>query len=134
MRKLTILMMFLLALGGAAFAAEDPTGTWKGSMETPMGSQDNTFTFKVEGDKLTGTIANGMMGQLAIANGKFTEDKISFSIQSDFGTIVYTGTIKGDEMNLTLSVGDGQFTLNFGAKRVKTPPAQFGMLPAALLN
>ena len=39
---------------------------------------------------------------------------------SDFGLLAYTGTIKGDTMSLTLTVGDGQFTLPVTATRAKT--------------
>ncbi len=84
-----------------------------------MGSQINTFVLKVEGDKLTGTLSNDMMGSQQITGGKIDGDKVSFSVNSDFGVITYAGTVKGDTLKLTLTAGDGQFTLEISASRVK---------------
>lgn len=103
-----------------AFAAEDPNGNWTATMDTPMGAMAMSFQIKMDGAKVTGTVGNDMMGQVKISDGKLEEDnKISFTIASNFGEISYAGTIKGDEMNLTMSVGGGQFTLPLTVKRVK---------------
>jgi hypothetical protein len=90
-----------------------------------MGSQQTSFTFKMDGEKLTGSVV-GMMGEVKISNGKLDGDKISFSVTSDFGEIAYAGTIKGDDMHLTLTAGGGQFTLEIAAKRAKTIDAAAG--------
>lgn len=119
MKKLIVLLTLVLGLSFMAFAAEDAAGTWKGTLETPNGAITNTFVLKVEDGKLTGTIANDMMGSSPISDGKIDGDKISFTQPSDFGALVYSGTIKGDTMTLTLVVGGGQFTLNITATRVK---------------
>lgn len=102
----------------AALGQENAAGTWKATMETPNGSAENTFVLAVDGAKVTGSIS-GMMGTVQIADGKLDGDKISFSINTDFGTISYSGTIKGDEMKLTLSAGGGQFTFDLVAHRAK---------------
>lgn len=120
MRTLIILFMAVLGFTCAALGAEDAAGTWKATLQTPGGAEENTFLFKVDGGKVTGTVTGGMLGTLPIDEGKVDGDKISFSISSDFGVIQYSGTIKGDDMSLTLTAGDGQFTLDFSAKRVKT--------------
>ena len=54
-----------LSLALAVFAA-DITGTWKGSIETPGGTFDNTFVLKADGAKLTGTLQGGPGGELKI--------------------------------------------------------------------
>ena len=113
-------MALVLGLSVMGMAAEDATGTWKATLETPNGSAVNTFVLKVDGDKVTGTISSDMMGSQQITTGKVDGDKISFSFTTDFGVIAYAGTVKGDTMNLTLTVGDGQFTLPVNATRVKT--------------
>ena len=87
---------------------------------TPMGAQVNTFVLKADGDKLTGTLSNEMMGSQQITDGKVDGDKITFSITSDFGVIKYVGTVKGDTLKLTMTVGDGQFTLDINATRAKS--------------
>src|ERR1039457_6701421 len=57
----------LMAVCSLAALATDASGTWKASVETPNGTMENTFTLKVEGDKLTGTIAMGQFGEAPIS-------------------------------------------------------------------
>jgi hypothetical protein len=118
---MTIIALFALTF--AAFAAEDPAGTWKATMDTPMGAAESTIVLKIDGNKLIGTVSGGPgpgpQQPQEIAEGKFSGNKITFSVKSDFGIQTYSGTIKGDEMKLTMSVGDGQFTLDLVAKRDK---------------
>ena len=45
----------VLALAVVAFAA-DIAGTWKGTMETPMGSMENTIVLQADGATLTGSV------------------------------------------------------------------------------
>jgi len=120
MKQLFVMLIAVLALSVMAVAAEDATGTWKATLETPNGTVVNTFVLKMDGGKVTGTISSDMMGTQQIADGKMDGEKISFTVSSDFGVITYVGTVKGDTMNLTLTVGDGQFTLPVNAKRTKT--------------
>jgi len=119
MKQLFVVLIAVLGLSAMAVAAEDATGTWKATFETPNGSQVNTFVFKMDGSAVTGTISSEMMGTQQISNGKMDGEKITFSITTDFGLISYAGTVKGDTMKLTLTVGDGQFTLEVNATRVK---------------
>ena len=51
----------------AAFGA-DISGTWTASFETQVGTQTYTYTFKVEGTKLTGT-AKSNLGEGTIDMG-----------------------------------------------------------------
>ena len=120
MKKPIVILMALLAFSFAAPAAEDATGNWKATIETPNGSQVQTFALKMDSGKVTGTIGSEMLGSMQIAEGKMDGDKISFSITSDYGVIRYAGTVSGDTMKLTITVGDGQFTFDITAARVKT--------------
>jgi hypothetical protein len=119
MKQFLVMLIAVMGLSVMAVAAEDATGTWKATFETPNGSQVNTFVFKMDGSKVTGTISSDMMGTQQISDGKVDGDKITFSFTSDFGVISYSGTIKGDTMKLTLSAGNGQFTVEVNASRVK---------------
>src|ERR1700722_11998446 len=110
MKKIIVMLTLVLGLSAIAVAAEDASGTWKATLETPNGAMTNTFVLKVDGDKLTGSISSDMMGTQQITSGKVDGDKVTFSFTSDFGVIAYSGTVKGDTLNLTLTVGDGQFT------------------------
>jgi hypothetical protein len=120
MKRFFLMLTIVLGVSFMALAAEDPAGTWKGTMETPMGSQGNTFVLKVDGGKLTGTLSHDMMGSRQISDGKIDGERISFSVNSDFGIITYSGTVKGDTLKPTITAGDGQFTLDINATRVKS--------------
>src|SRR5260370_27194431 len=77
------LIVLGLLLSIDAFAA-DVTGTWKGSAETPNGTIERTFVFKVDGNKLTGETTSNMMGKSVIENGKVDGDNLPFSIMIKF--------------------------------------------------
>jgi hypothetical protein len=108
----------------AAFAltasAADVAGTWKASFETPNGTMESTFTFKVDGTKLTGTVA-GQMGEAPISEGKIEGEKISFAVSREFNgqtfKITYDGTISGNEMKLTLHFPGRDEGLEMTAKK-----------------
>jgi hypothetical protein len=102
-RTLLALVAFVLCAWGA-----DPTGTWKGSIETPNGAFENTFTFKADGAKLTGSVDAGAMGKSDISDGKVDGDKISFTVVRDFNgqefRMNYKGAVAADEIKLTIEV------------------------------
>ena len=110
----------LLSLSVAAFGA-DVSGTWTGQAPGRGGNiVTQTYTFKVEGDKLTGAVA-GPLGQLAIGDGKAEGDKISFSQTTTVGgmnvTLRYTVIVKGDTIELKRSATIGR-TVAFTLKRM----------------
>ncbi len=117
--------LFLIALGVLAFAvsawAQDISGQWTAAFNTQIGEQHYTYTFKVDGDKLTGTAKNDM-GSTEIANGAIKGDEISFVENLNFNgndiAISYTGKVSGDEIKFTRKVGDFA-TEELTAKRVK---------------
>jgi hypothetical protein len=91
----------LLALAMAA----DISGKWTGDMPGRGGdTAPTTFTFKVEGEKLTGSVA-GAQGDMPIQEGKIAGNQISFSTTFDAGgnsiKILYKGTLSGDQMKMT---------------------------------
>ena len=104
------LIVLGLLLSIAAFAA-DVTGTWKGSAETPNGTIERTFVFKVDGNKLTGETTSNMMGKSVIENGKVDGDNLSFSImikiQDDEVKIDYKGKVDGKQIKLTAETPNG---------------------------
>jgi hypothetical protein len=120
----------LLALSAAfclaGFArAADISGKWKSEFDSQIGVQKYVFTFKVDGEKLTGTAegerADGR-SSVAIERGKVTKDGISFVEKLDFQgndlVIEYTGKLAGDdEIHFTRKVGDFA-TEEIVAKRV----------------
>lgn len=86
----------------------DVSGAWAFQVETPAGSGTPTFTFKQEGEKLTGQY-KGTFGEAPVT-GTVKGNKIDFTIkvkaQDQDVTINYTGTVEKD--------GTMKGTVNFG--------------------
>jgi hypothetical protein len=69
-----LLSLLLCSLAGAA----DVSGKWKAEFTTQDGTQRvNTFTFKVEGKNVTGTVA-GAQDETPIKDGKISGDATGF--------------------------------------------------------
>jgi hypothetical protein len=123
MRTREILMAIALVGLLAAVAAAAPIdGKWKAEMTTPDGQVRTTnFTFKADGDKLTGSVS-GRQGDTPITDGKISGDDISFVVVRNFGgeerKMQYKGKLSGDEIKLTVQFGDMP-AREMVAKRVK---------------
>ena len=94
-----------------AFAA-DISGNWKANADGPNGAMERTFTFKVEGTKVTGETTSSMLGKSTITDGKIDGDTVTFTITANLqGTemkISYKGkVVNGKEMTLTSDAGGG---------------------------
>jgi hypothetical protein len=89
--------------------AADINGTWKGTMETPMGAMENTITLQADGAKLSGLVKTDMF-ESKIENGALKDNKVSFIINMDFGTLTYEGTLDGDDLKLNVTGPDGSPT------------------------
>ena len=110
---LTGILTILLSI---AAAAADVSGKWKAEFTTPDGTQRvNTFTFKVDGEKLTGTVA-GTQDETPIQNAKINGDEISFTAERPFGTFTYNGEVSGNEIKFKVAFNDQNFEIT--AKRV----------------
>jgi hypothetical protein len=103
------LALGLLLAATPAFAA-DIDGKWVGSIDTPNGAMAVTYTFKADGDKLTGAAEGPDGSQLAFTDGKIDGNKLSFNLSLDLGggpvTFVYTGELTGTELKLHTSFMD----------------------------
>jgi len=120
--KTLIGAVIAVAMAAAAFAA-DVTGTWTATFDTQVGAQKYTYTFKVDGNKLTGKAKSELAGtESEIAEGTVNGDDISFVENLNFQDmplrIVYKGKIAGDDLKLTRTILD-MFTEEAVAKRVK---------------
>ena len=83
-------------------------GKWEAEIDSPMGPMILTFELKSDGESLIGTIGNDLMGDVEIQEGKVSGDEVSFvqtQARGDFEIrMMYTGTVTGDEMELTRTV------------------------------
>jgi hypothetical protein len=107
-KRIVFSIFFALAVAVATFAA-DITGTWTAAFDTVVGVQNYTYTFKVEGNKLTGHMKS-QYSDTDIQEGTIKGDDISFvenlSFQGMELRIVYKGKISGDEIKLSRNVAD----------------------------
>jgi hypothetical protein len=95
------LLSALLLMGFMVTKAQNAIdGTWKGSRETPNGTMEFTYNFKVQGDSLTGTIKS-QFGELPLENGKVDGKKFSYSISFNSNTINSTGELVSDDEIVT---------------------------------
>jgi hypothetical protein len=90
-----ILTLLLLAGGTAVFAQNGIDGNWKGTRETPNGNFEINYTFKVEGNNLTGTWKT-QFGETKLEKGKVDGKKFSFTISFNDLTIDNTGELVGE--------------------------------------
>ncbi len=119
MKRFIALLTVLMAFSFLAMAAEEATGNWKATLDTPNGPMALSFALKVDAGKVTGTMGSEMMGSIPISEGKIDGDKISFTVNGQMGAMHAVGTVSGDTLKLTMTVGDGQFTFDVSAARVK---------------
>jgi hypothetical protein len=123
-----VLMSVSMVLAVAALAlAADINGKWKGELDAPDGQKvTNTFTFKVDGEKVTGTVHSSRSGTEApIEDGTLKGDALAFTltrtIEGNQMKLRYTGKVKGDEIAMTVSgdMGGQSFEMQLVAKREK---------------
>ena len=111
---MSVLLMLL-------FFFADITGAWTASFDTQIGIQSYTYTFKVDGNKLTGRLKSQFTDG-EIQEGTINGDDITFVENLTFEgmplRIVYKGKIVGDEIKLSRNVADIA-TEEATAKRVK---------------
>lgn len=115
-------LMLLMMLFAFTAAAGDISGTWKGTADTPNGSIERTFVFKVDGNKVTGETSSQMMGKSVIQDGKLEGETVSFSIVVNFQgnelKLTYTGKISGNEIKFHVEGPGGEPSIDYVAKKI----------------
>jgi len=114
----------LAATAMTAFGA-DISGNWKATADFGGQTMERTFTFKVDGNKVTGETTSSMMGKSAITDGKVDGDNVSFTItvkfQENETKLNYKGKVNaaGNEIKFTVEGIQGGNTVEWNAKRVQ---------------
>jgi len=120
LRRAVALLIFVAGVALSAYAA-DISGQWTATFNTQVGEQHYVYTFKVDGEKLTGT-AKSDNGTSDIQNGVVKGDDVSFVENLDYQgqklVITYTGKVSGDEIKFTRDVA-GAAKEDLVTKRVK---------------
>jgi len=112
---------FAMILAASAWAS-DVGGKWTAQVPGRGGqTREATFNFKVDGEKLTGTVT-GPQGDIPISDGKVKGDEISFTVTMSFGgneaKMLYKGKASDDEIKFTRQREGGQ-PVEFSAKRAR---------------
>jgi hypothetical protein len=93
---------------GPSAASSNVSGNWAFEVQTDQGSGSPSFTFKQEGEKLTGTY-KGAFGEGPV-EGTVKGSAINFNVkvnaQGQDVVITYTGTIEGGGMKGAVKLGD----------------------------
>lgn len=109
--RILMFSSLLIAAFCVAAVAADFDGTWKASIDTQVGVQNYTFTFKVAGEKLTGKAKSEFaMVETEITEGVVKGEDISFVENLVYEgmplRIVYKGRIAGDEIKFSRNLAD----------------------------
>lgn len=106
-------------VAGSVLAA-DIDGKWVGT----VGQSEIKFTFKAEGEKLTGTLDNAAQaGVTEIKDGKIKGGDVTFNVVRNLNNtetkVEWTGKLAGDELKLTRGAVGQNAATEVVAKRVK---------------
>ena len=106
----TLLIMAIAATVALGLPAADVAGTWKGSMETQMGTTGVTITLQ-SGAPITGKVQIGEYDS-PIEKAEVDGDKIGFEINIGPGKVSFQGTVSGDDLKFNVAGTQGsQYTL-----------------------
>ena len=132
MKKLLIALVAVTATGSAGLLAQNPptpppqappaqekpaatlTGTWAFEVQHSAGTSTPTVTITQTGEKLTGKYV-GSYGE-SVLTGSIKGSEFTFSLEigtEQKVTVVYTGTLDGDTVKGSLTMGEmgeGTFT------------------------
>jgi hypothetical protein len=122
-RHSIVVVFFVLALTTLGIAAEDPAnvaGTWYFSASVANGSVQQTFVIKQEGTKISGTFApqSRFIGAGPL-QGTVEGKKISFQVTTSRGLDGYEGTVDGETMKGTVTIGKDTKPVAWTAKRTR---------------
>jgi len=104
-----LLLVALLGIFALVASAADVTGKWTAEVPGRGGNATtNTFVFKVDGAKLSGTMDGGRGGPVDISDGKVDGDNVSFIVVRNFGgndvKISFKGKVSGNEIKFTRTI------------------------------
>ncbi len=95
------------------------TGTWKLSVNMPQGAQESTAELKMAEDGTLSGSVTGQRGTASLSSGWVSGNKFSFTVSVSMGPrtveVVYTGTVEGN--NMTGSASMGPMSIQFTGTR-----------------
>jgi hypothetical protein len=118
-----LILAALLALLAAPALAE-VSGTWHATVEGDMGPVELTFTFRRDGERVTGSVSVGTT-EAEITDGRISGDRFTFNLpwgDAPQVLISYEATVDDGEMEIvsTFTRPDGEpVVTEFTAKRAR---------------
>jgi len=124
--KFFAFVTMILVLAVPVLAA-DVDGKWMGNVATPNGDLPVAFTFKADGEKLTGSTTGFDGAEVAISDGKVDGKNITFKVTFDFGgmpfVLNYKGEVSPAEIKLTGEAAGMPFEVMLKKAPATTTPA-----------
>jgi len=113
-------ILLLALLLPASVLAADINGKWRGPMQA---GGDAVFDLKSDKGAISGTMLGYDGKPRPVSEGKLDGDAISLKIATDWQgqpvTLVVTGKISGDEMQLHIASDNGYWSTDANVKREK---------------
>ena len=117
--SMCVLLLLALLTSAASALAADVTGKWKGPMEGT--GADVVLDLKTDGGSVTGTMSDSEGKPRPITKGSLDGDKIALTVASEYQgnpiTLLVTGTVSGETMNLKIQTADGAWGTDAVVKR-----------------
>ena len=126
MKSLFLISILLIGISffGSGISAQSTSvaGEWAASMNTPGGPRPFGLIFKVDGEKLTGTVkrASGDVPLQGTIKGKDITFSYTVNYNGNDLTLSFAGKVDGDNMSGNVSFG-GNAEDSWSAKRVPAP-------------
>ncbi|MFD0749681.1 hypothetical protein ACFQZS_05980 [Mucilaginibacter calamicampi] len=99
-RKIFVAALLVCCVTVAFAAFADLTGKWKGTLKFGDNEIELNYTFKVDGENLTGSIGTGQ-GEFPITEGKIKGNDFTFSLDFNGNKIPNVGKYYGDSTIIT---------------------------------
>jgi hypothetical protein len=118
LRGLAVVLAILLV--STSLLAADITGRWKGPMQS---GGDSIFQLKAEKAVVTGNMIGRDGKEYPVSDGKLDGEnvsmKVAFEWQGQAVTLIVTGKVAGDDMQLHIATDNGYWSTEAALKREK---------------
>lgn len=104
---------FLLLFCTTILFASKIDGSWAASVDTDNGTFEFTLTYKVDGEKISGTLSSEM-GDLDFTDGKVTGDSFEYKFEIEGYSIMHKGKVLNDKeikINSSGDYGDSEYVI-----------------------
>jgi hypothetical protein len=108
MKKMFSLSILLCCVAVCFATTANLNGEWSGTLKTDDGSEyPLLYNFKVDGDKLTGTV-KGPHGDLPIIDGEVHGANFDFDVDLNKMHLLHSGKFCADSVSLDIETGDNK--------------------------